>query len=92
MTETEARGDSRPILLAFSGGLDTSCCVPWLREQTGREVVTVTINTGGIDEEAAAALAARSAALGAARHVMLDARQQFFDDVIRFLVCGTTER
>mgnify|MGYP001822697859 FL=1 len=92
MTETEAHGTSRPILLAFSGGLDTSCCVPWLREQTGREVVTVTINTGGIDEEAATALAERSAALGAAQHVMLDARGQFFDDVIRFLIFGNVRR
>ncbi len=57
MTETEAGGASRPVLLAFSGGLDTSCCVPWLKEQTGREVVTVTIDTGGIDDEAATALA-----------------------------------
>ncbi len=35
-------------LLAFSGGLDTSYCVLWLREQ-GREVHTVTVNTGGFD-------------------------------------------
>ena len=41
-----------PIILAFSGGLDTSFCVPWLKETYGRPVVTVCINTGGLDEAA----------------------------------------
>ena len=54
-----------PIVLAFSGGLDTSYCVPWLRETYGREVVTVTVDTGGLDEASAAVLAERSRALGA---------------------------
>ncbi|HSF38213.1 MAG TPA: argininosuccinate synthase domain-containing protein, partial [Thermoanaerobaculia bacterium] len=49
-----------PIVLAFSGGLDTSFCIPWLTETYGRPVVTVTVNTGGIDAEAAASLAERS--------------------------------
>ena len=44
-----------PIILAFSGGLDTSFCVPWLREHYGREVITATVDTGGIDAEAAVA-------------------------------------
>ena len=35
------------IALAFSGGLDTSLCVPWLTEELGAEVITVTVNTGG---------------------------------------------
>ena len=37
------------IVLAFSGGLDTSFCVPWLRDSSGRDVITVTVDTGGID-------------------------------------------
>ena len=41
--------DNSPIILAFSGGLDTSFCVPWLRETYGRDVITATIDTGGID-------------------------------------------
>ena len=53
--------DSSPIILAFSGGLDTSFCVPWLKEHYGRDVVTATVNTGGIDAEAARALAPESA-------------------------------
>ena len=43
--------NSSPIILAFSGGLDTSFCVPWLKENTGRDVITATIDTGGMDEK-----------------------------------------
>jgi len=42
---TNAQG-AKPILLAFSGGLDTSFCVPWLAETYGRPIVTLTVNTG----------------------------------------------
>ena len=48
MTTTNPTG-GEPILLAFSGGLDTSFCVPWLKETYGRPVITVTVDTGGID-------------------------------------------
>ena len=41
--------DNSPIILAFSGGLDTSFCVPWLKETYGRDVITATVDTGGID-------------------------------------------
>ena len=49
---------TEPIVLAFSGGLDTSFCIPWLAETHGRPVVTVTVDTGGLDAAAAASLAA----------------------------------
>ena len=60
--------DQSPIILAFSGGLDTSFCVPWLKEQYGRDVITACVDTGGIDEEAARSLHERSRALGAIEH------------------------
>ncbi len=81
-----------PIVLAFSGGLDTSYCIPWLAETYGRPVVTVTVDTGGIDAAAADALAARSRALGAADHLLIDARDDFFDRVLRPLVMGNVRR
>jgi argininosuccinate synthase len=80
------------IVLAFSGGLDTSFCIPWLAEKHGRPVVTVTVNTGGIDAEAAQALADRAGALGAADHVLVDARADYFERVLRFLVMGNVRR
>ncbi len=84
--------DQTPIILAFSGGLDTSFCVPWLRETCGREVVTATVDTGGIDAAAAQALEERAYALGALEHVLIDAREDFFDTVIRYLIAGNVLR
>ena len=81
-----------PIILAFSGGLDTSFCVPWLKETYGRDVITATVDTGGIDSEAADALEARAKALGAIEHVIVDAKAEFFDTVIRYLVYGNVLR
>ena len=84
--------DTSPIILAFSGGLDTSFCVPWLKENYGRDVVTACVDTGGIDANAAKSLEERSKALGAIEHVLIDAKQEFFDTVIRFLVAGNVLR
>jgi argininosuccinate synthase len=81
-----------PILLAFSGGLDTSFCVPWLKETYGRPVITVTVDTGGLDTEARAALAARSAELGALEHHLIDARNAYFDQVLKYLIMGNVRR
>lgn len=84
--------DPSPIILAFSGGLDTSFCVPWLKETYARDVITATIDTGGIDDVAAAALEERALALGAVEHILIDAKQDFFDNVIRHLISGNVLR
>ena len=89
---TQTPQGATPILLAFSGGLDTSFCVPWLTETYGRPVVTLTVDTGGIDAEAARVLEQRSVALGAVGHHLVDARRDYFDQVIRFLVMGNVRR
>lgn len=88
----ETSPSTSPIILAFSGGLDTSFCVPWLKETYGRPVVTVCINTGGLDDAAAKDLEQRALALGAREHVLVEARQIFFDRVIRFLIAGNVRR
>jgi len=85
-------GADAPILLAFSGGLDTSFCVPWLKETYGRSVITVTVNTGGIDEAAARQLEERARALGASAHHLIDARRDYFDRVLRWLLIGNVRR
>ena len=81
-----------PILLAFSGGLDTSFCVPWLKDTYQRPVITVTVDTGGIDVEAARSLAQRSKLLGAIAHHQIDARGAYFDQVLKFLIMGNVRR
>jgi len=82
----------KPIVLAFSGGLDTSWAIPYLAETTGRPVATVTVDTGGFDAGARLELAARAHALGAVEHRMLDARVEYFERVLRFLVFGNVRR
>ena len=84
--------DQSPIILAFSGGLDTSFCVPWLKENYGRDVITACVDTGGIDDEAAIALEERARALGAIEHILIDAKQMFFETVIRYLIAGNVLR
>lgn len=83
---------SEPILLAFSGGLDTSFLVPWLGATYGRPVITVCVDTGGIDAEAAQVLDQRARALGAKDHILVEARQAYFDQVLKYLVMGNIKR
>jgi argininosuccinate synthase len=75
------------IVLAFSGGLDTSYCLALLRER-GAEVTTAVVDTGGMSETELAAVAARAAELGASEHVVLDARARLYDDFIAYLLKG----
>ena len=84
--------DATPILLAYSGGLDTSFLVPWLRENNRRPIITVTVDTGGIDAASANTLRERSKALGAIEHHQVDARADYFEQVLRFLIMGNVRR
>ena len=83
---------SQPIVLAYSGGLDTSFLVPWLKEQYQRPIITVTVDTGGIDAGTAKTLEQRALALGAVSHHQIDARADYFDQVLRFLIMGNVRR
>jgi argininosuccinate synthase len=91
MTSTSSSG-AKPIVLAYSGGLDTSFLVPWVAENTGRPVITVTVDTGGIDAAAAKTLHERALALGAIAHHQVDARADYFEQVLRFLIMGNVRR
>ncbi|MGD9598026.1 MAG: argininosuccinate synthase [Steroidobacteraceae bacterium] len=83
---------TQPIVLAYSGGLDTSFLVPWVAEHYRRPVITVTVDTGGIDAAAARTLGNRARALGAIAHYQVDARADYFEQVLRFLVMGNVRR
>ena len=80
------------IALAFSGGLDTSFLAIWLREQTGAEVVTVTVDTGAFSPEELAAIAARARELGIDDHRVVDARQDVYDRYVSYLIKGNCLR
>ncbi|HEX4969828.1 MAG TPA: argininosuccinate synthase [Steroidobacteraceae bacterium] len=92
MSEASLPAGNEPILLAFSGGLDTSFLVPWLSATYNRPIVTVTVDTGGIDAQAAKVLEQRARALGAQDHVLVAAKQPYFDQVIKYLIMGNVKR
>ena len=83
---------TQPIVLAYSGGLDTSFLVPWLKENYNRPIITDTVDTGGIDAAAARTLRERALALGAVEHHQVDARADYFQQVLRFLIMGNVRR
>ena len=80
------------IALAFSGGLDTSFCVPYLREETGQPVHTVTVDTGGFSDDEKRQIEARAHDLGAVSHTLVDARAALWDRVLQYLVKGNVRR
>jgi len=82
---------SKLAVLAFSGGLDTSFCVLYLKEQ-GYDVATVTVNTGGFSPEELARIVAASPKLGALSHTTVDARAGLFEGYLRYLVYGNVLR
>ncbi len=79
-------------MLAFSGGLDTTFLVLWLKEQTGCDVVTVTVDTGGFRAGELDAIAARARSLGVRDHRTVDARQAVFDRFVAYLIKGNCLR
>jgi argininosuccinate synthase len=82
---------ARTVALAFSGGLDTSYCVPRLGE-AGWSVHTVYVDTGGASTDERAAIRRQSEQVGAAAHHEVDARQQVYDRFVRFLIQGNVLR
>ncbi len=81
----------RPLALAFSGGLDTSYCVPRLAEQ-GWAVHTVYVNTGGASDADRDAIRRQAGAVGAVRHHEVDARAAVFDRFVTVLIQGNILR
>lgn len=80
------------IVLAFSGGLDTSFCAVWLREQAGAEIVTVCVDTGGFTPERLRAAERRARELGVAAHRTVDAREDVWRRFVSYLVKGNVLR
>jgi len=80
------------IVLAFSGGLDTTFCVLWLQKELGAEVYTATVNTGGFSEPELTAIAAHAKALGAVKHYELDGRAEVFSRFVTPLIQGNILR
>ncbi|MBD5171191.1 MAG: argininosuccinate synthase [Bacteroidales bacterium] len=82
----------KKVLLAFSGGLDTSFAVKYLSEDLGYEVHTAIANTGGFTDEDLAVIADKAKRLGAASHVALDITREYYDKSIRYMIAGNVLR
>jgi argininosuccinate synthase len=78
----------KKVVLAFSGGLDTSFCVKYLGEEQGFDVHTITVNTGGFNDIELQEIAARAKQLGVASHTTVDETRNYYDKVIRYLIYG----
>ena len=73
------------VLLAFSGGLDTSFCAMYLAKDKGYEVHTAIANTGGFSPEELKRIEERAYRLGAKTHATLDVTQEYYDKSIKYM-------
>lgn len=80
------------VLLAFSGGLDTSFCAMYLAQEKGYEVHTAVANTGGFSVEELKVIEDKAYRLGAKSHVTLDVTQEYYEKSIKYMVFGNVLR
>lgn len=84
--------EKKKVVLAFSGGLDTSFAVKYLSEDCGYEVYTAIANTGGFSAEELKKIEERALALGAVSHATLDITQEYYARSIKYMVFGNVLR
>ncbi len=78
----------KKVVLAFSGGLDTSYCAKYLSDDAQMEVHTLTVNTGGFTPDELKDIALRAEHLGVASHTAVDYTTTYYEKVIRYLIYG----
>ena len=82
----------KKLVLAYSGGLDTSYCAKYLSAEEGFEVHAVSVNTGGFSQQEIADMEKKALALGASSYTSLDAVQAYYNTVIKYLIYGNVLR
>lgn len=82
----------KKVVLAFSGGLDTSFCAMYLSKDLGYEVYTAIANTGGFSEDELRIIEEKAYKLGSAQHVTLDVTQEYYEKSIKYMVYGNVLR
>jgi len=78
----------KKVVLAFSGGLDTSFCCIYLAQDLNLEVHSVVVNTGGFDEAELKQIEDRALSLGVASHNVIDETANYYNDSIKYLIFG----
>jgi len=78
----------KKVVLAFSGGLDTSFCCIYLTKDRGLEVHSVIVNTGGFSDEELKQIEKRAYALGVTSHAVVDETLNYYESCIKYLVFG----
>ena len=76
------------VVLAFSGGLDTTYCVKYLAEDLGLDVHSAIVNTGGFDSEELIDIESKAKELGCSSHVTLDETDNFYENCVKYLIAG----
>jgi argininosuccinate synthase len=80
--------NKKSVVLAYSGGLDTSFCVKYLSVEKSLDVHTVLVNTGGFSDKELDAVGIRSRQMGATSHKTVNVIDEYYQKCIRFLVYG----
>ncbi|MEG0466722.1 MAG: argininosuccinate synthase [Mucinivorans sp.] len=80
--------DKKKVVLAFSGGLDTSYCAIYLAKERGLEVHAALADTGGFSDEELAKIEKRALALGVKSYVRLDVSHKYYDESIKYMIFG----
>ncbi|RKD91364.1 argininosuccinate synthase [Mangrovibacterium diazotrophicum] len=80
------------VVLAYSGGLDTSFCAKYLSVEKGLEVYTAIANTGGFGKEELETIEKKAYELGSAKHVTLDVTDTYYEKSIKYMVFGNVLR
>lgn len=80
------------VVLAFSGGLDTSYCVKYLTREMGMEVYSILVNTGGFSSDELSEIEARAYDLGVHSHKTVEATELFYSQCVKYLIFGNVLR
>lgn len=78
----------KKLVLAYSGGLDTSYCAKYLSKDQGFEVHAVSVNTGGFDKKESIEIKEKALELGAVSYTSIHAVQTFYNTVVKYLIFG----